>query len=122
VPLPIYNRNQGGIERAKMNVTQTQIELAALERQVTTDVQQAIREYQVTRRMVKQIHDVLIPAARQVRDDTFRLFLGGEVNVLIYLNEQRIYNETVKQYVDTVVRHRKSMLALNTALGQRLLP
>src|SRR4029077_15119242 len=26
VPLPVYNRNQGGIARAKMNVTQSQIE------------------------------------------------------------------------------------------------
>src|SRR5205823_2870108 len=33
VPLPIYNRNQGAIQRAKLNVTQTQIQLATLERQ-----------------------------------------------------------------------------------------
>ena len=26
-PLPLYNRNQGNIERAKLNVTQSQIEL-----------------------------------------------------------------------------------------------
>jgi len=122
VPLPLYNRNQGGIERAKMNVTQTQMELASLERQVVTDVQQAIKEYEVTRRMVKRIREELLPNAMRVRDDTFRLYIGGEVNVIIYLNEQKNYNEVVKQYTDTVVRHRRSMLALNTVLAQRMLP
>ena len=33
VPLPVYNRNQGGIQRAVLNVTQTQTELAETERQ-----------------------------------------------------------------------------------------
>ena len=122
VPVPIYNRNQGGIERARMNVTQTQIELANLERQVATDVQQAIKEYEVTRRMVSRIRAELLPNALRVRNDTFKLYIGGEVNVLIYLNEQKNFNDTVKQYTDTVVRHRRSMLALNTVLAQRMLP
>ena len=38
VPLPIYNRNQGGIQRAKLNVTQSQIQLSDLERQAKIDV------------------------------------------------------------------------------------
>ena len=42
VPLPIYNRNQGGIERAKINVGQSQIQLADLERQLKIDVEKAI--------------------------------------------------------------------------------
>ncbi len=122
VPMPVYNRNQGGIERAKLNVTQTQTELATLERQVITDVQQAVKEYEITRRMVEQIRDIIEPAARRVRDDTYRLYVGGEVNVVSYLNAQKDYNDTVKQYLDTVVRHRRSMLALNTVLAQRILP
>ena len=122
VPLPIYNRNQGGIARAKLNVIQSQIERASIERQVITDVQQALKEYEVTRKMVEYIRNQLEPAARQVRDDTRRLYLGGEVNVVVFLNAQRDYQDTVKQYLDTVVRHRRSMLALNTVLGQRIFP
>ena len=34
VPLPLYNRNQGGIARAKINVTQSEVELADAERQL----------------------------------------------------------------------------------------
>ena len=48
VPLPIYNRNQGGIQRARLNVNQSQIQLADLERQARIDVEQAMIEYEVT--------------------------------------------------------------------------
>ena len=122
VPLPVYNRNQGGILRAKLNVTQTQIELASIERQVMSEVQIAEREYEISRKAIERIEKELLPRAALVRDDTKRLFLGGEANVVVFLNAQKDYNDTVKQYLDTMVRHRRSMLALNTALGQRVLP
>jgi cobalt-zinc-cadmium efflux system outer membrane protein len=122
LPLPIYNRNQGGIQRAKLNVTQTRVELAAIERQVITEVRQAEAQYAVTRDAVGRIRDDLLPSARQVRDDTYRLYTAGEVNVVVYLDAQRDYNDVVKQYLDAAVRHRRSTLALNTAVGQRILP
>ena len=122
VPLPVYNRNQGGIARAKLNVTQSLIEMEQIERQTTNDVQQALNEYKVTARMVAQIRNDLQPAAMRVRDTTYRLYRGGEINLVAYLIAQREYQDNLKQFLDTLVRHRRSMLALNTAVGQRVFP
>jgi cobalt-zinc-cadmium efflux system outer membrane protein len=122
VPLPVYNRNQGAIARAKLNVTQSQLELQRMERQASTEVRQALHEYEVTTRIIKRIHDKLEPAARLVRDATYRLYAGGVNNRIDYLNAQREYQDIVKQYLDTLIRHRRSMLALNTVVGQRILP
>jgi cobalt-zinc-cadmium efflux system outer membrane protein len=122
VPLPVYNRNQGGILRAKLNVTQTQIELATLERQTITDVQIAEKEYEISRMAIARIETKILPDALQVLNDTERLFKGGEVNVVVFLNARRDYNDTIKAYLDTLVRHRRSMLTLNTTVGQRVLP
>ena len=52
VPLPVYNRNQGNLERAKINVSQTRVELAALERQVADEVDEAIREFELSREAI----------------------------------------------------------------------
>jgi cobalt-zinc-cadmium efflux system outer membrane protein len=122
VPLPVYNRNQGGIQRAKLNVTQTQIQLATLERQALTEVAQAYLEYRTSLEMVRHIEKDVLPDAELVLNDSRRIYLGGEKDVTYYLMAQRDYNDLVKQYLDTMVRHRRSMLALNTALGQRILP
>ena len=61
VPLPLYNRNQGNIQRAKVNVSQTQAQLAAAESKVVTEVRQAEREYHVTRVAVSRIEQDLLP-------------------------------------------------------------
>src|SRR5204863_9734447 len=101
-----------GILRAKLNVTQTQIELATLERQVRTDVLIAEKEYEISKKAIDRIEKELLTNALQVRNDTERLYKGGEVNLVVFLNAQRDYNDTVKVYLDTMVRHRRSMLAL----------
>ena len=61
VPLPIYNRNQGGISRAKINVTQSEIQLGDLERQAQIDVEEAVQEYEVTRREVDELREDVMP-------------------------------------------------------------
>ncbi|MFO0893093.1 MAG: TolC family protein [Isosphaeraceae bacterium] len=122
VPLPIYNRNQGNIQRARVNVSQTRTQLAAAELRVVTEVRQAEREYLVSRAAVERIERDLLPGARRVRDETFRRYSQGEIALVDYLLAQRDYNDIVRQYRDTQVRHRRSMLALNTAVGVRLLP
>jgi cobalt-zinc-cadmium efflux system outer membrane protein len=122
VPLPIYNRNQGGIERAKINVTQSQVQLSDSERQLLIDVETAVQEYEVSRRLAEDLRDQVIPDALQVRDAAFRLWTGGETSLLNYLQAQLDYNDVVKQYLDTAIRHRQSMLSLNTTVGRRILP
>lgn len=122
VPLPLYNRNQGNIERARVNVAQTRTQLASAELKVQTEVRQAEQEYHVTRAAVEHIERDLLPGAERVRDEAFRRYGQGEAAIVDYLLAQREYNDIVRQYRDTQVRHRKSMFALNTAVGVRILP
>ena len=39
-----------------------------------------------------------------------------------YINAQLDFNQVVKQFLDTAIRHRRSMLGINTAVGRRILP
>jgi cobalt-zinc-cadmium efflux system outer membrane protein len=122
VPLPLNNRNQGNIQRAQINVSQVKTELAARERQAVIDVRKAEREYALTLAAVARVEREMLPSARRVRDTALRQFELGEVDAVTYLIAQRDYNEVVRQYRDTLVRHRRSMLRLNTVVGERLLP
>jgi cobalt-zinc-cadmium efflux system outer membrane protein len=122
VPLPVYNRNQGNVQRATINVSQVKTELAALEQRIIGEVRKSEREYVITRAAVDRIERDLLPDSLRVRDTTFRQFTLGEVDAVAYLNAQRAYQDVVRQYRDTLVRHRRSMLRLNTVVGQRILP
>ena len=122
MPVPLYNRNQGNIQRASLNISQTQIQLAALQRQVTIDVRQAQREYEVTRAYVDRFEAACSPRPGR-RSMMRKLFVAGELpDVTHFLAVQKEYNDLVRMYRDTAIRHRRSMIGLNTAVGSRVLP
>ena len=51
-------------------------------------------------------------------------FVAGneERPALEFLDAQKTFNDAVKSYRDGLVRHRRAMLDLNTAVGERVLP
>jgi len=122
IPLPVYNRNQGNIERARINVDQSRVQLNYLERRIVTEVHQAWNEYRVTSMIVQQLRTQVLTASDRAVKARYRLFDEGEVAKVNYLDTQRKYNENAKSYLDSLVRHRRSMLTLNTVVGQRILP
>jgi cobalt-zinc-cadmium efflux system outer membrane protein len=122
VPLPVFNRNQGAIERARINVGQSQLQLATLERQVIADVQTAFTEYEVTRREVDELKNDVLRIALENRAEARKLQQAGETSMSTLIMAELDFSDVVKQYLDTSVRHRQSMLGLNTAVGQRILP
>jgi cobalt-zinc-cadmium efflux system outer membrane protein len=123
MPVPLYNRNQGNIQRAKLNISQTQIQLASLERQASIEVRQAQREYEMTKTYLDRFERSILVAAHAAMEDTRKLFVAGELpDVTRFLAVQKEYNDTVRQYRDTAIRHRRSMIGLNTAVGCRVLP
>jgi cobalt-zinc-cadmium efflux system outer membrane protein len=121
-PLPLYNRNQGSIARAKLNVDQTVSGLDRLQKEVAAQVLDADQEYHLSREAVLEVERDQFPAARDILDGARRLYLEGQQSSPEFLDARRVYNETARLYRDVLVRHRRSMLDLNTALGRRVLP
>ncbi len=120
--LPLFNRNQGNIARASLNGTQTRIELAQLERQVAYDVDGAVREFNLSLDSALQIEREIIPSSRKVREAARRRYQGGETSAIQFIEAQKDYNDVIKIYRDALVRHRRAMLDLNTAVGTRVMP
>ncbi len=122
VPLPLFNRNQGNIQRAHLNVTQTRAEMSGLEDKVTYEVHQAHRQYTVTGASIARIERSLLPKARREHDRVTGLYLAGKADELAFLTAEHDYDQIVRQDRDALVRHRRAMLKLNTAVGTRILP
>ena len=101
---------------------QSELQLGDLERQAQIDVERAVLEYQVTRREVEELLQHVEPPAAQIRDNFFKLWQDGASSVLEYLDAQQNYNTIAKQVLDTAVRHRRSMLSLNTVVGRKIMP
>jgi cobalt-zinc-cadmium efflux system outer membrane protein len=120
--VPIYNRNQGNIARAKINITQTEIQTSSAERVVISDVLNAAQELEQSYIAVDQFRKEITPIARRVRDAAYTRWRGGEIPMQDYLDAQQDYNDNVRAYRDALMRHRRAILDLNTAVGERVLP
>lgn len=120
--LPIYNRNQGNIAKAESNVTQTKLELSALERRVLAEVRLAIREYDRSRQALEQIESAVLPRMTATMERKAREFAAGRLTADDFEVTLDDATEVAQSYRDAIVRHRRSMLDLNTAVGLRILP
>jgi cobalt-zinc-cadmium efflux system outer membrane protein len=122
IRMPDGDGGRARITRARINIAQTETELAAQEQKVILEVRQARMEQRHSALLLRRLHEETLPAARQLRDDSYRLYLGGEVNITAFLDAQRDYNDSVVEYQEALIRLRRSVLALNTAIGQRIFP
>lgn len=120
--IPLFNRNQGEIRRTQANVVQAKVALAAVERQVRAEVERASVEYHASRAAVERIEQTILPYSEEQWRDVLRQYEAGAKSMIDYLNVRKNHNELVRQYRDAVIRHRRAMLRLNTAVGQRVLP
>jgi cobalt-zinc-cadmium efflux system outer membrane protein len=121
-PLPFFNRNQGNIARAETNLKQTRIEAEGAERQVANEVHKAAAEYAASRKVIERYEREVLPTARELRDERHSLFVQRQEGLGAYFEAQREYNDVVRRYLEATARHRRTMLRLNTAVGQRVVP
>jgi cobalt-zinc-cadmium efflux system outer membrane protein len=120
--IPIFDRNQGEIRRADVNVSQTRTALAGIERQAAAEVESAFVEYHASREAVERLERTILPTSERARAIAHQQYAAGETSPFEYFSALRDRNEVVRQYRDALIRHRRSMLQLNTAVGRRLLP
>jgi cobalt-zinc-cadmium efflux system outer membrane protein len=120
--IPLYNRNQGNVTRARINIHQSELQVTSAERVVVSDVLNAALELEQSALAVTQFRKDILPPAKEVRDTAMKRLIGGEITMDDYLDAQQEYNEYVRVYKDALVRHRQAILDLNTAVGERILP
>ncbi len=122
VSLPLFNRNQGNVRRAWLNVEQSGNEATALERAVAAEVMQAVRDFEDTLADARRLERVTLPAVRRKRDRARARLARGEIGPEAFLAVHRDTTAIVRYHRDTLARHRRDTLRLNTVLGLRLMP
>ena len=120
--VPIFDRNQGNIRRSQVNVEQSQYELRALEQRVTAEVENAYDDYISTQIALRQIETELLPDIEKTMGQSIEQFRKGTLDASSYLSARRDLDDLGRQYRELLIRHRRSMLAMNTAIGMRVFP
>lgn len=117
VPLPLFDRNQGDIARARAEKALAVAQVAALEAQVRTEVRTALGQYRASQQIVDRIRADLLPAAQKARDTAAYVYRTHASSLLEFLDAERAWNETMDSYFDAEAAVRTAAFQLDAAMG-----
>ena len=115
VPLPFFNRNQGGVARAAAEREQASSRVRATELTVRLDVQQAANAVDVNRERVQYIEREYLTTARESRDIIQASYRVGAADLIDFLDAQRAFRDTVRTYNRALYDQRISIFELAAA-------
>lgn len=116
VPLPLLNRNQGGIREAAANVTATRADALRLELSLQQQLATAYEQYANARQQVQRYQESILPNAQQSLDLVVSAYRQGELPYLSLLTSQRTYFSSNLDYIAALRTLRISLVELDGLL------
>jgi cobalt-zinc-cadmium efflux system outer membrane protein len=116
-PLPIFNRNQGEVERARQEARQAEARIEALKTDVASELRSAWEQYSAMRELVETIEQQMLTPARDVRDTTAYSYRRGEASFIELLDAQRTFNDTMQSYNEARAEYARSLYTLDASTG-----
>jgi outer membrane protein, heavy metal efflux system len=122
IPLPIFNRNQGEIARARFAITQAQELEKATNGQALTDVYDAYQGLRSNDKVVLLYISKYLEAATRSRDISEYAYRHGGLSLLTFLDAERSYRATQLAYRQALASYLLALEQLRQAVGTRALP
>ena len=122
MPLPIFNRNQGEIERAQYAITQAREQASETTQQVSTDVATAYANLQTNDQIIQLYQGGYVDAAKQSRDISEYAYRKGAASLLDYLDSERSYRANQLAYRQALASYMLALEQMRQAVGTRNLP
>ena len=122
VPIPVFNRNQGEIERARREQQQIIARISALQLNIQNEVQNAHQQYSTARTLLASIERDMLQRARDVRQITEYSYRRGEASFIEFLDAQRAFNDTVQGYNEARAEFARSLYLLDSTSGKSVNP
>lgn len=102
MPIPIWNRNQGGITQAGHEALAAARALEKLELDLQQRLASVFQRYQTARAQVDRYSQAIVPNSRENLDLVRRAFAAGEYDFLQMLVAQRTFVQTELAYVEAL--------------------
>ncbi|HET6931890.1 MAG TPA: TolC family protein [Candidatus Acidoferrum sp.] len=122
MPLPIFNRNQGEIQRAQYAITQAREQASETTQQVSTDVATAFANLQTNDQIIQLYQGGYVDTAKQSRDISEYAYRKGAASLLDYLDSERSYRANQLAYRQALASYMLALEQMRQAVGTRNLP
>ncbi len=120
IPLPLFDRNQGGISKARFAVAKAKFDRSAAAVKAHAALAQAYQQLAATHGEAAALRDVVLPGAKTAFDTSLRLFEQGKTTYLTVLDAQKTLTEARGQYLDSLSAYHRGVAEIEGMIGQRL--
>ena len=120
--IPIFNRNQGEIARARFAITQAQEQERAMSNQVMTDVRDAYEGLESNDEVIRLYRSGYLDQAQEDRDISQYAYQRGAASLLDFLDAERSYRAAQLGYRQALASYTTVLEQLRGAVGTRNLP
>lgn len=117
VPIPLFDKNQGGLQSAKARELQSQDEKSALENQLATDLADAYNRRQTQVEASQMVKNDILQGAQSAYEAARKGFEFGKFSFLEVLDAQRTLFQAKTQYIQTLALARLAEADMQSILG-----
>lgn len=120
VPLPIFNRNQGGIAQAEVSVQTAEADLQKTVIQVENQVEIAYRNLLESRRLVETYRGGVLEDARLTLTIVEKAYERGGATIIDLLDAARTSRTIQQNYIETLFNYQRNLFLLENAVGREI--
>lgn len=120
VPLPLFNRNQGGIAQAEVAVQTAEVDLRKTLLEVESQVDIAYRNLIQSRRLVEAYRAGVLEDARLTLTIVEKAYERGGATILDLLDAARTSRTIQLNYIETLFNYQRNVFLLESAVGREI--
>jgi cobalt-zinc-cadmium efflux system outer membrane protein len=117
VPIPLFDRNQAGVQEARARWSSTESRLLAAARNVERDVETAYAIYLNSEKVLSLYKTNIIPQLEENLSLTQEAYRLGEVGILTVIQEQKKFFEVSEGYLTALHDRQAALVKLEAAVA-----
>jgi cobalt-zinc-cadmium efflux system outer membrane protein len=116
-PIPLFNRNKGGISAAQSELKQSELRYIAAQNQVRNELIQAFNNFNHTTKKLNLFKAGLVKSAKDALDQKRGEYYRGEIHLIEVLDAQRSYDEILASFYSAIYDKSQALVTLESAAG-----
>ncbi len=120
IPLPLFNRNQGGIAQAEVSIQMAEADLQKTVVQVENQVEIAYRNLLESRRLVETYRGGVLEDARLTLTIVEKAYERGGATIIDLLDAARTSRTIQQNYIETLFNYQRNVFLLENAVGREI--
>ncbi len=119
--VPLFNRNQGGIQRAKVKIDQAKSQNQFAELKIRNEVQQSYDKLFNSRQGFEAFSQSFLQTIEDLNRNSINNYDKKNINLLEYIDLQRIYIQNRLQFIELQNEYLNAINQLNFSIGKQII-